>query len=170
VCCARRGGPGRLELALGFTVVLGRGRSQSDEKKSVAAESGRGGAEIHQKAKTVLVEYSLELPFLAKEEAVCVCKAPERGDTEMHFNRVVVAVVGGGTELRICFHFVWSLDSVPPPALGKKREKKKGRKKKKRKKKKPTPTNPPLCLHSWDAGGAGEGGIPLPRFRCFMPL
>lgn len=44
-----------------------------------------------------------------------MCKIAERGDTEMHFNRVVVAVVGDGTELRICFHFVWSLDSVPPP-------------------------------------------------------
>lgn len=49
-----------------------------------------------------------------------MCKVPERGDTEMHFNRVVVAVVGDGTELRICFHFVWSLDSVPPPTSKKK--------------------------------------------------
>lgn len=44
-----------------------------------------------------------------------MCKIPERGDTEMHFNRIVIAVVGDRTELRICFHFVWSLDSFPPP-------------------------------------------------------
>lgn len=59
-----------------------------------------------------------------------MCQVSERGDTEMHFNRVVVAVVRDGTELRICFHFVWSLDSVPPPTKKKKINKK------------------PLCLHS----------------------
>lgn len=43
----------------------------------------------------------------------------------MHFNRIVTAVVGDRTELRICFHFVWSLDSFSPTRFQKNKTKKK---------------------------------------------
>lgn len=42
-------------------------------------------------------------------------KIPKRSDTEMHFNRIVIAVMGDRTELRSCFHFVCLLDSFPHP-------------------------------------------------------
>lgn len=40
-------------------------------------------------------------------------KIPKRSDTEMHFNRIVIAVMGDKTELRSCFNFVCLLDSSP---------------------------------------------------------
>lgn len=60
-----------------------------------------------------------------------MCARFLRGDTEMHFNRVVVAVVGDGTELSLSvFILSGRLILFPHPLKTK------------------NPNKTPLCLHS----------------------
>lgn len=82
-----------------------------------------------------------------------MCARFLRGDTEMHFNRVVVAVVGDGTELSLSvFILSGRLILFPPPTKNKKPQQ-----------------NPPLftflkCRRGWG------GSISLPIFSYFILL